>query len=120
MRATTKIIFPIIIFIVALATFGCGGSENGDTSIIEPATTATEVGGADGAALFADTCAGCHGGDATGRGNAPDLVNTSLNAAAIRTTITPVSYTHLRAHETDSYLVCRLLLEQKKQKAKHQ
>src|SRR5665647_3880438 len=30
----------------------------------------------------------------------------------------PVSYTHLRAHETDSYLVCRLLLEKKK-KNKH-
>src|SRR5664279_644457 len=29
---------------------------------------------------------------------------------------TPVSYTHLRAHETDSYLVCRLLLEKKKKK----
>ena len=28
----------------------------------------------------------------------------------------PVSYTHLRAHETDSYLVCRLLLEKKKTK----
>src|SRR5665647_2773384 len=27
---------------------------------------------------------------------------------------TAVSYTHLRAHETDSYLVCRLLLEKKK------
>src|SRR5680860_105817 len=26
----------------------------------------------------------------------------------------PVSYTHLRAHATDSYLVCRLLLEKKK------
>ncbi len=26
----------------------------------------------------------------------------------------PVSYTHLRAHETDQYLVCRLLLEKKK------
>src|SRR5665647_204802 len=26
-------------------------------------------------------------------------------------TIPTVSYTHLRAHETDSYLVCRLLLE---------
>src|SRR5665647_384351 len=26
-------------------------------------------------------------------------------------TIASVSYTHLRAHETDSYLVCRLLLE---------
>ena len=31
----------------------------------------------------------------------------------------PVSYTHLRAHETDSYLVCRLLLEKKK-KQKHE
>ena len=30
------------------------------------------------------------------------------------TGIAPVSYTHLRAHETDSYLVCRLLLEKKK------
>ena len=29
-------------------------------------------------------------------------------------TIGAVSYTHLRAHETDSYLVCRLLLEKKK------
>src|SRR5665647_1887635 len=29
-------------------------------------------------------------------------------------TMTTVSYTHLRAHETDSYLVCRLLLEKKK------
>src|SRR5665647_861411 len=28
--------------------------------------------------------------------------------------VDPVSYTHLRAHETDSYLVCRLLLEKKK------
>ena len=30
-----------------------------------------------------------------------------------------VSYTHLRAHETDSYLVCRLLLEKKKKKKNH-
>src|SRR5680860_1606554 len=31
-----------------------------------------------------------------------------------------VSYTHLRAHETDSYLVCRLLLEKKKKnKSQH-
>src|SRR5665647_3310873 len=29
-------------------------------------------------------------------------------------TFRTVSYTHLRAHETDSYLVCRLLLEKKK------
>ena len=31
-----------------------------------------------------------------------------------RCSIDAVSYTHLRAHETDSYLVCRLLLEKKK------
>src|SRR5680860_1676672 len=33
-------------------------------------------------------------------------------------TTSPVSYTHLRAHETDSYLVCRLLLEKKKKTKK--
>ena len=27
--------------------------------------------------------------------------------------VMPVSYTHLRAHETDSYPVCRLLLEKR-------
>src|SRR5665647_12587 len=32
-------------------------------------------------------------------------------ARAKALSIEPVSYTHLRAHETDSYLVCRLLLE---------
>ena len=30
----------------------------------------------------------------------------------------PVSYTHLRAHETRHDLVCRLLLEKKKKKKK--
>src|SRR5674536_129992 len=33
-------------------------------------------------------------------------------------TPTPVSYTHLRAHETPEHLVCRLLLEKKKTKQK--
>src|SRR5678816_4629487 len=32
------------------------------------------------------------------------------------TTAAPVSYTHLRAHETPEHLVCRLLLEKKKKK----
>src|SRR5664279_1866023 len=31
--------------------------------------------------------------------------------ALVLEVLDPVSYTHLRAHETDSYLVCRLLLE---------
>ena len=35
--------------------------------------------------------------------------------AALRDTgVAPVSYTHLRAHETPEHLVCRLLLEKKK------
>ena len=39
---------------------------------------------------------------------------TLMNAAINFTTSIPVSYTHLRAHETLRYLVCRLLLEKKK------
>ena len=37
-----------------------------------------------------------------------------LNSVNFPNCSLPVSYTHLRAHETDSYLVCRLLLEKKK------
>src|SRR5680860_1108395 len=40
-------------------------------------------------------------------GNAASLAGKHLLAHSLG----PVSYTHLRAHETDSYLVCRLLLE---------
>src|SRR5665647_3757359 len=39
-------------------------------------------------------------------GHAPRTAQDRLRVARA-----PVSYTHLRAHETDSYLVCRLLLE---------
>src|SRR5664279_5236123 len=43
------------------------------------------------------------------------LINVAarVTRSARRVTLQPVSYTHLRAHETDSYLVCRLLLEKK-------
>src|SRR5450756_3078502 len=34
-------------------------------------------------------------------------------------TVTPVSYTHLRAHETRHDIVCRLLLEKKKKNNKN-
>src|SRR5659263_653989 len=37
-------------------------------------------------------------------------------AGAVTLNYGPVSYTHLRAHETRHDLVCRLLLEKKKQK----
>ena len=38
----------------------------------------------------------------------------SSEVGELRKVVDAVSYTHLRAHETDSYLVCRLLLEKKK------
>src|SRR5664279_996666 len=37
----------------------------------------------------------------------------ALGRGGLRLRQRAVSYTHLRAHETDSYLVCRLLLEKK-------
>src|SRR5680860_1730578 len=39
------------------------------------------------------------------------LANTQLDELQKTLASEAVSYTHLRAHETDSYLVCRLLLE---------
>src|SRR5678815_1813293 len=41
-------------------------------------------------------------------------MNHSTTHAAKQLFPTPVSYTHLRAHETPEHLVCRLLLEKKK------
>src|SRR5664279_1346163 len=40
--------------------------------------------------------------------------SSAISAGGRATCFGSVSYTHLRAHETDSYLVCRLLLEKKK------
>src|SRR5450756_862513 len=42
--------------------------------------------------------------------------NVALRPVGGRMTPRPVSYTHLRAHETRHDLVCRLLLEKKKKK----
>ena len=39
------------------------------------------------------------------------LSSPSCSTRAIQKSLTPVSYTHLRAHETCLDLVCRLLLE---------
>ena len=39
---------------------------------------------------------------------------TEVEKRAVRDSAEPVSYTHLRAHETVLDLVCRLLLEKKK------
>src|SRR5450756_2900564 len=43
-----------------------------------------------------------------------NIINIGADLGAMGDAATPVSYTHLRAHETRHDLVCRLLLEQKK------
>src|SRR5665647_3343511 len=60
----------------------------------------------------------CPGGRASGTGGrlwsaAPPRVTSSTedSHSGLVRALGTVSYTHLRAHETDSYLVCRLLLE---------
>ena len=45
---------------------------------------------------------------------ADNILTVTLNRPDRMNAFTPVSYTHLRAHETPEHLVCRLLLEKKK------
>ena len=63
---------------------------------------------------------GCHGGEDTGSDSRDRTGGITASDAALRGGASapgpgPVSYTHLRAHETSLHLVCRLLLEKKKQ-----
>ena len=51
--------------------------------------------------------------------NAAVAGGAGTNARAVLATRLPVSYTHLRAHETVLDLVCRLLLETKKKTRSH-
>ena len=53
-------------------------------------------------------------------GEINDLLDTEIPEEEFDTVsgMLPVSYTHLRAHETVLDLVCRLLLEKKKKKKK--
>src|SRR5678816_4860898 len=46
----------------------------------------------------------------------PNSNNNGLFGNVVGRALVPVSYTHLRAHETPEHLVCRLLLEKKKKK----
>ena len=56
----------------------------------------------------------CHFRDNHCQCISPDEIEKSKDFRVSLHAILSVSYTHLRAHETDSYLVCRLLLEKKK------
>src|SRR5665647_3866686 len=56
---------------------------------------------------------GTHRGAVLIHQSATRLVADGQHMDGHRIGLRPVSYTHLRAHETDSYLVCRLLLEKK-------
>ena len=57
---------------------------------------------------------GWHADDEPELGKNPVIASVSLGAPRFfHLRHNPVSYTHLRAHETGAYLVCRLLLEKK-------
>src|SRR5664279_6008907 len=63
---------------------------------------------------IAGTAADTAGGFGVAQDPSPAASGLPATAVLLGGSPAPVSYTHLRAHETDSYLVCRLLLEKKK------
>src|SRR5450759_592351 len=65
----------------------------------------------DAAALDGDSSASAAGGAAICQPAATAATTTILISRFIPFPLAPVSYTHLRAHETRHDLVCRLLLE---------
>src|SRR5674536_188907 len=84
-----------------LEWLGCKGLENkfndvGDADKFDSTVSELEV----AKILLNQSCAG-----------APRCKQRGMFAPPLQT---PVSYTHLRAHETPEHLVCRLLLEKKK------
>src|SRR5665647_2801646 len=92
------------------AAAGAGAAVNvGDAQIAlrdrHDGGVARPAGVDDGAASASAAGVGC-GGLRRGLSGCCGLLLLALD-------VRPVSYTHLRAHETDSYLVCRLLLEKK-------
>eukprot|EP00658_Telonema_sp_P-2_P045872 TRINITY_DN33906_c0_g1_i1.p1 TRINITY_DN33906_c0_g1~~TRINITY_DN33906_c0_g1_i1.p1 ORF type:complete len:104 (+),score=9.12 TRINITY_DN33906_c0_g1_i1:101-412(+) len=62
-------------------------------------------------AVIVEGCVGLRGCEANGAGTEFWAAEPPTNEMGK----IPVSYTHLRAHETPEHLVCRLLLEKKKE-----
>src|SRR5665647_2930590 len=82
----------------------------------DPARPCDDVIGASPARAQARALRSAVAGDLVQRDARGDASVQRLDGAADRDACevrAAVSYTHLRAHETDSYLVCRLLLEKK-------
>ena len=61
-----------------------------------------------------DSVNGCRIGFDFGNIALFNLISQLIDGNNIISRAIPVSYTHLRAHETPEHLVCRLLLEKKK------
>eukprot|EP00658_Telonema_sp_P-2_P064712 TRINITY_DN5390_c0_g1_i1.p1 TRINITY_DN5390_c0_g1~~TRINITY_DN5390_c0_g1_i1.p1 ORF type:complete len:164 (+),score=52.02 TRINITY_DN5390_c0_g1_i1:193-684(+) len=63
---------------------------------------------------FGDRCIFAHGKVELSSTRAPGTTGEESRVCLAPIDYDPVSYTHLRAHETPEHLVCRLLLEKKK------
>jgi len=86
-RIKLEIMALLVVAAVVLVAAGCGGTTTttaGATTTTADATATTgDVAVADGAAVFATVCAGCHGADGTGN-TGPDLtVRSSLTKERI-------------------------------------
>src|SRR5680860_663531 len=91
-----------------LCTYVVGSETSHDHLIHSHADDSAVAAGVDGVLSVGDRV--CDIAKNLTLGNLGAQINLAEQNAAV-VCPDPVSYTHLRAHETDSYLVCRLLLE---------
>jgi cytochrome c551 len=82
MRSNKLLWCLVLLLAVGLVAVGCGDDDDTEvteTTVIEPEDGEDDAAGeADGEAVFAQTCATCHGADGTG-GTGPDLTAMDLD-----------------------------------------
>src|SRR5665648_1159651 len=96
--------FAPVLVAAVLALAGCGGATAPEPEVVDNGP-------------LGDYFAGALGMSEYGRAQSDaeqELIAACMSDAGFEYYPDPVSYTHLRAHETRHDLVCRLLLEKKK------
>ena len=110
-RLTTEDDYPIIVSVVPGGPAEKSGKINPDDKIVKvKQIQKVEVDSVDVVGWRIDEVVQLIRGEA-GTQLELEIIPAKTEDLSDRKWVVPVSYTHLRAHETDSYLVCRLLLE---------